>query len=888
MRKIFILIFILTFVTMLFSSNGGNITYLNKLISNGYIDVAINYGKEYKDDPKIEKALLNLLLEYGKYKEIIKLCQKGYRNNLELVFATKAYIFMKQFDKALIGLNKLQNKPIYSDLFNLYNGMILLKKFNYISAIGYLEKIKNKSDIVKKILVKLYAYTGSTEKAQKVFNTLKHPSQYLYALILYKSHKFKKAIEELKKVPPGDDKFILLYNSYLKIGNLKAAESILKKLKERNRKSTFYKNIKVLIDYKNYDEAVARLLKANDSYNKYFYLGEIYFIKGEFFKAIKYYQLALNFSRNSKIFYKIALSYEKNHQLSEAVKYYEKVISMQDSDFYYINSLYKAGICYYNIGKFNESEKYLLAYLENNNGLLKFVAESLNILSNIYEKEGNFVKCIDILNKIEDIATDKSEIRKLDFRIAELWIKLGKYNFAANVYRKYFPVKDKRELFVLRKLGEIYEKAGNYNGSNIFLLEYINKMDRFIPEIYLKIALNYLYQNKVDKSKKYLLEIINNEKSGTFLEEALFYMGRINYNLKNYKTAVIYFNRLYLINRFSPLSLKAVKYLAYSYFILNDREDFIKFFNKLPSINSFIQEFNISLNDISKFVKDRNKLSIKLPDEVKFDYFTNIFKELNQKSNEEIYAFINENIFTGDKVIIYYYAGKILKKRGLEDRAVFAFNKFLNNGFVSKYYFEYKEILPSMLLYYFTEKDFKKILNYFPIFSHIDNLPTQSLFIIGYSAYKLRLDKVSQKYLSSFITKSSNGENLFKAAFTLDRLNFYDNAIAGYKKALKYLKDSSTKMEALYWLGEIFQKKGKLNQALNYFLQIKLLFPFDIKWTPTASFQVAKIFESLGEKRKAFKEYSYIFNHLKKDDPRKEFVANRIKVLKGEIVNGNH
>jgi tetratricopeptide (TPR) repeat protein len=719
-----------------------------------------------------------------------------------------------------------------------------------------------------------------------LYNSLKSRNYYLESLILYKSNKYQNAIRLLKKIPEDKSTLTLLYNCYLKNNQLKMAMDILNRLKNTTQES-FYKNIKILINYKNFDEVLTILSELNDSYNKNFYIAEVYRLESDYFRAIEYYLKALDYSKNSEIYYKIAKCYEKNSQFSNAVKYYEKVISMQDSNFFYINSLYKAGICYYKIGNFKLSEKYFLEYLRNNNGFLKFVPETLENLANIYERKGEFVKCIDILTKIEDISNNKVEIKKIDYRIAGLWTKLGKINFALNVYKKYYPVKNREDIFILKKLGELYLKSGDFKSSNIFFIEYIEEIGKFNAQIYLKIALNYLYENNIDKAKEYLLEIINSEKSGKSLEEALFYMGKINYKLKNYKTAVIYFNRLILINRFSPLSAKAVKYLAHSYYILKDKESFTKFFNEIPSTYSFIKEFNISLKEISDFIKNKDRLTFVLDDERKFKYFTTVFKKLANQNSEQIYSFINENIFTGDKVIIYYYAGEVFKQKGLDNKANFAFNKFLNSGFVSKYYFEYKKLLSSMLLYYFTKKDYKKVLNYFPVFSHIDNLSNSSIYIIGFSAYKLRLDKIAEKYLALFIKNSRDGEKLFKASFILDRLNFLDKAAFGYKKSLRYSQKGDLKIEALYWLGEIYRKKGKLETALNYFLKIKLMYPFDIKWTPTASFQVAKIFEQIGKKNRALKEYQYIYNHLKEDDPRKEFVKNRVRILRGDRFNEN-
>ena len=57
------------------------------------------------------------------------------------------------------------------------------------------------------------------------------------------------------------------------------------------------------------------------------------------------------------------------------------------------------------------------------------------------------------------------------------------------------------------------------------------------------------------------------------------------------------------------------------------------------------------------------------------------------------------------------------------------------------------------------------------------------------------------------------------------------------------------------------------------------MYPFDEKWTTTASFRVATIFEKINKKKKAFVEYKYILKKLQDNDPRKSFVEKKIKEL---------
>ncbi len=878
--KIFIAVVIILMVNVSLNAKDNLIDYLKKLVENGYSDVAISLSYKHQDKMEIKKFLLKMLLANEKYESITKLINKNTKNLYEIKYLAEAYIFLDDTDNVEKILHRIKNldKNLFYEVDNIYKGISFYRKYDYKNAIVYLKKVKNMSDRLKNILAKIYVFTGKYNAAESILSKTLKKDYFILALLNYHQHNYKKCLTVLNKVKDSKDSQILRFNCYLKLGKFKKSELILSKL-DLLDKNNFYKKIETLFSYKKLDEIENRLKNKEDSYLKFYFLGKIYKERKDYFKSVQYFQKAITLNRNSEVLFLLASVYENMKSYKLAIPFYKEVVVMEDNDTYYYDSIFKLAYCLYKTGDFTEAVKYFNKYLNNEEGNSKYLGKAIEYLAVSYKNTGDFVNAVKIYNKLEALAKTEKDKKNINFEIANLWEKLGKYNFAVEILTKYVPVSKREDLWILKKLGDIYFKIGDFKSSNVYYIDYIDKKNGFVPGVNLKIGLNYLYQEKIEQAKKYFLTIIENEHSDKYKEEALFWIGKIFFNRKNYKLTLIYFTKLYNFNNISPLAEQAKNYICYCYYRLQDRENFLKYFKLLSNPALFIKKFNISFGDICKFTDCKKEMTLSLIEEQRFNYFDKLFESLKDKSSDYLLSIVKSNKYYGEDIIIYYYIGKIFFKKGLENKGIFAFNKFLNNGYNSLFYQEYKDALSKIILYYYAQKNFQKIIGFYPVYSHISQLPENIKFIIGYSSYQYNLNKAAKKYLSEFIETSNNGDKLFRAAFCLDKMNFLDNAKKGYLKSLKFLANEKVIIESYYWLGSIEFKKENYNEALNYFLKIKLMYPFDEKWTPTASFRVANIYEKLGKRRKAFIEYNYILKRLQDNDPRKSFVRKKIKEL---------
>ncbi|GEM_PF-4257103 len=877
-----LLIFLLLNIELLYSKTS-DLEYLQKLLSNGYYDVAEKYCYDKKDtESDVKLFLLNLLEVKDRYDEIINIVGDKTDDMLEIQFLAEAYIFTKRFDdlNSLMLKIKERSPNTYSELTNLSQGIFNYFKYNNDEALKYLLNIKLPSKKVKGIIAKIYLLKNDPDAAKKFISDSKTDDSYLFGYLKYKLGKYEEAISVLKKIPKSKDSTILLFNSYMKLNKFKEAKELYHDI-DKIESDKFYENLKLLLAFKKYDEVELMLRDKEDSPDKYYYMGQLFFAKGLYEEAITALNksIALGHSGAGDVYILLAEANEKVGAYIFAKDFYQKVLTMPDVQPFHSDAIFKIGFCFYKIGDYKESEKFLLKYINLTSDNSKYINDANKLLPIVYDKNGKYSESINFLERMKALSKDKKQIKSIDLTIASLWEKLDKHQFAIEVYLKYLPIKDKDDFNILKKLGELYYKCNDFKSSNIYYEEYLAKTKQSLPEISLKIALNSLYLDKIDIAKSDLKKVVDTTNSGVYKEEALFWLGKISYREKDYKSAISYFDSLYKVNSNSILLENTKEYLASLYMITNDKENFIKYFKNLSNPARFIKEFQLSFEDICKFINCQKELVYLTSDETKYQYFKKLYPTLKSKKDDELYGLLS-NRYLGNDILTYYYIGNILSEKGAKDKSLSAYAKFLDNEFNPVFYSHYKEVLYSVLKYYYDQKNYEKVVSFDKIYSRIKDLSENELYIIGVSNNSLGLNHISADYFRRFINVSKTGNNLFNAAFLLDKMDYLNDAKIGYEKAINFLKDDESKIEALYWVGEIHYKQENYVDALDSFLRIKLLYPFDIKWTPTAAFNVAKILEKMGETDKAIKEYQNIVKNLQNNDPRKSFLLKKLEELK--------
>ncbi|OGI22967.1 MAG: hypothetical protein A2255_10390 [Candidatus Melainabacteria bacterium RIFOXYA2_FULL_32_9] len=174
----------------------------------------------------------------------------------------------------------------------------------------------------------------ATEKADNLFKPQISNTQILkeQAIISYKKGNYKEAINYLAVVTCSsidDESFILIANSYDKLGNFKKASDYLEKAIEVNPKNSYaYYNLAIL-NFNNGNIHIAlnnfeRAIKNNKNFSAAHYnTGICYYKVGNYKKALKYFHKAHKLSPNNpNVSYNLALTYETLNNNKKAQKYY--------------------------------------------------------------------------------------------------------------------------------------------------------------------------------------------------------------------------------------------------------------------------------------------------------------------------------------------------------------------------------------------------------------------------------------------------------------------------------------------------------------------------------------------------------------------------------------
>jgi len=321
----------------------------------------------------------------------------------------------------------------------------------------------------------------------------------------------------------------------------------------------------------NYDKAEVLFTRILDSSKKKkmknlsaFYLGNIYYFKGNYITAISFYKKSLIYDRKDVYtVYNIALSYSKIGEIERAIKYALKAFKL-DNDFLpnllFLGNIYYAGRRYDDaIEVYNDSSKDIFRYnlavsfLKNSNrtaciNLLRDLISNpdanevikglsfynLGFLMNDDEsekavdyfknalsvfpsshllrynfavqliREKNYDEAVSLLKSIEG----NLGISNLDKVIGEVLFRSGNYDHAINLYLDVFRrTKDYEIAYII---GDIYLKLNNLEKAEYYYQMAVK--DKGCKDAFINLALIKSKQGKVEKAIKICNDLIIKDK----------------------------------------------------------------------------------------------------------------------------------------------------------------------------------------------------------------------------------------------------------------------------------------------------------------------------------------------------------------------------------------
>ncbi len=172
-----------------------------------------------------------------------------------------------------------------------------------------------------------------------------------------------------------------------------------------------------------YQKAIKMYPYFIEAYNN---MGEIYSIMGKSDLAISIYNKALDIEKNFKVLLNLGVEYYNAGNYNSALTYFLESIK-QKPDFHEGN--YYTGLSFYNLKKYSKAE----SYLRNVVAVDRLHLKANYMLSHIFYEKKEYLLVLECLDRIWEIADDKSFINKY---YGFCCFHVGRYNDAVKYLKE--------------------------------------------------------------------------------------------------------------------------------------------------------------------------------------------------------------------------------------------------------------------------------------------------------------------------------------------------------------------------------------------------------------------------------------------------------------------
>lgn len=305
-------------------------------------------------------------------------------------------------------------------------------------------------------------------------------------------------------------------------------------------------------------------------------------------------------------------------------------------------------------------------------------------------------------------------------------------------------------------------------------------------EILIKLALSFAYNNEYDNAIKctnlLMKYAVENDKEDFEIAQLYTFFAEIEHIFENYKNALGFFEKAYLINSKGVQGSRTLKMMAYIY---SELDAYYASISCLKESAHILERMNRNVFDkvLSKAYTALSELEF---DEG--DYEKSIF------SLKKAEAFCTNNQYQNEFDPIYI---DVLKKQAI------VYNKLNNMQEAIKYMKDvhikqiksisvesksYIETLELLAEYSNKNGDYKEALKYF---EKLENIKSADIFN---DEQELNGEEIEGR----FAKKNSYATTLLGKIFALTNLGKYEEAEKTFKKAIKIQKDTGLEMEEKY------------------------------------------------------------------------------------------
>jgi len=167
-----------------------------------------------------------------------------------------------------------------------------------------------------------------------------------------------------------------------------------------------------------------------------------------------------------------------------------------------------------------------------------------------------------------------------------------------------------------------------------------------------------------------------------------------------------------------------------------------------------------------------------------------------------------------------------------------------------------------------------------------DYVSARMHFLKGEAYLNLKLyDKAIENYqvfIEGYPDLTGMNDERLRAGIVCQKNKKYDLAIKAMRQIVALSVDTTSKAEAQYWIGENYQYKGDVKNAIIEYLKVSYLYPKEYMWGLTARYMAAQAYEETGRYEDAIKLYNLVAKKSN-DKGKREFARHRAKELMRKV-----
>ena len=566
----------------------------------------------------------------------------------------------------------------------------------------------------------------------------------------------------------------------------------------------------------NFNSPRERLLQLINEYpesqfsgSAYYWIGQSFADENKFKEAEEFFKEAIS-SKNNKFvantIYALANLYEKTKDYSNAVTYYDELLTYYNKSDLAPYAQMRIGICYF---KLKEYDSVILELSDPllNNLPASTQTEAKIVLANSFFRLKDYKNASDTYKKILDSYPDETQANEIKYGLAWVNFQMLEYNEAYKIFNEltkngqdslavnslFWSAESKRYLGENDAAINIYEK---------FLTDYPNSS--LAPKAKFNSGIIYYGKNDISKAEKYLISAVDS-KDDVAKAKSFTLLGDISLNKKDFTSAVNYFNSAVVIRNLSDdINNRAKLGLGIAEYYSNN---FDRTIENLSYINSRFQSFEkdktnfylaesfFAKGEFSKALTHYSRVSFSEPD-------------LGDKAlYGKAYSYFNLK----DYANALFYFEDYVKRYKKSNNALDAKLRMAECYYGTKNFDKASEIYKDIFSQPRTIKDDFTYYQY-----------CQSLFKAGRAKDAINeFQNLQSKYPRSKYADDSQ----FLVGWIYFQQGDFGNAIQSYKSIFRKYPSSAVKPIAYYSIGDSYYNLGQYDSALVYYNQIISKYP---------------------------------------------------------------